>query len=128
MPGGLAVMVAVLEDISTIREKLKPSAGRISPYQVRQQINIVAFADLRGGFLRFGGLLTANFLRLERAIGDFAAAWGEFGDRAETSRIGRAIRPEEPERIELQAKHIRHEATNEMKRRSDLLAATETSA
>src|SRR5271155_1784324 len=74
-----AAMGAVIEDVAAAQKLPRappPSASQtysMQAYPVRQRVKRAAFPELRGAFLRFGGPLTALFLRLDKDIEDFTA-------------------------------------------------------
>jgi hypothetical protein len=71
-----AAMGAVIEDVAAAQKlpRAPLSASQtysMEAYAVRQRVKRAGFPELRGAFLRFGGPLTALFLRLDKDIEDF---------------------------------------------------------
>ena len=129
-----AAMEAVIDDVEAARNLPFPATGDQpnSPeaYAVRQRIKRAGFGELRDGFLRFGGTLTAQFLQLDKEIEDFAGQWarriprtGTYGDfivmPPEGSNAGLLA---QLDRIEQQAIALRDKAAGGMKLCRDELA------
>src|SRR5262249_36276557 len=125
-------MGAVIEDVGAARKLPAPGASSgadpysAEAYAVRQRVKRAGFAELRGGFLRFGGTQTSQFLELDKEIEDFAAQWMS----AYNSGSGLPMRPigvnaglwEQLDRIERQALSLRDHAARGMKLCRDELA------
>jgi hypothetical protein len=123
----VAAMEAVIEDVEAARHLPFPTPedrerNRYSPeaYTIRQRIKRAGFAELRTGFLRFGGTLTTPlFLQLDKKIEDFAVRWREGVPLLGTTPIpipqppegANAELEEQLDRIEQQAIALRDEAT-----------------
>jgi hypothetical protein len=60
----------------------------VDAYVLRQCITKGAFAELRASCVRLGGLLTAEFLDLEREIDSFASQWRDLPWAGVTRREG----------------------------------------
>jgi hypothetical protein len=125
-----AAMSAVIDDVAAARKlpSDQQSSRNHSPqaYVVRQRVKRAGFAELRGAFLRFGGTLTAEFLRLDKEIEDFSAQWeqtynAQAGFPTQPIGVNHGIR-EQLDRIEQQAIKLRGEAARGMKPYIDELA------
>ena len=124
-------MATLIEDIEAARELVsghKDSEGDSqTAYAVRRRLKKTAFVDLRSAFLHFGDQLTVQFLRSDKEIDEFAAQWKEMPTAGANVKVSpmRSLR-RELDSIELRAKSLRDDATDEMKRCTALLAETES--
>jgi type II secretory pathway pseudopilin PulG len=128
-----AAMATLLEDIAAARVLVVTDGdddqGSGRAFDARQRLKKSAFQDLRNAFLRFGGQLTAQFLRLDREIDEFSSkswriATTSAGDPLYASPMKGLRR--ELESIELRAKALCEEAAGEMKRCTKLLTESES--
>jgi hypothetical protein len=67
-------MGVVIEDVAAARNLPAPEPGSHSAeaYAARQRVKRAGFVELRNALVGFGGLLTAQFLQLDKEIEDFA--------------------------------------------------------
>jgi hypothetical protein len=112
-----AAMSAIIEDVAAVQTSAPARSAQA--YAARQAaFKQATFAELRVAFIRFGGALTAQFLRLDKEIENFLAEW---------ERIGFLMNPmgvnaEQLGRIKQHAIELRDEAAAGMKRCRDELA------
>src|SRR5262249_31366141 len=69
----LAATEAVIEDVKAARKLPQPHPSSSGPhstaaYLVRHRVKRAGFAELRSALVRFGGMLTAKFLQLDKEI------------------------------------------------------------
>jgi hypothetical protein len=100
-------MSVVIEDVQAGRKLLSGSGPLPAEGPL---VNQTGFEELRGAFLRFGGTLTARFLRLDK---DIKAQWVTPGDSTVFNNL---------DRIERQAISLRDEAAGGIKLCLDELA------
>jgi len=123
-----AAMVIAMEGITAAREEL-PNIGHdsgwsIPAYRARQSIRKMAFNDIRSACLRYGGLLTLQFLRFDKATDDFANQVREFPVGTGKMGLHTGLR-DQLDQIELQAASLRDEAVSGMRRCNEELAKTQ---
>ncbi len=129
-----AAMATLIEDVDAARnivsEEKDDGPDSEMAYAARQRLKKTAFADLRSAFLRFGGLMTLQFLRLDKEIDALGAQWRVAPDRSGTPKNMGRVRGlrRELDSIELRAKSLRDDAAGETKRCTALLAETESAS
>ena len=127
-----AAMGAVVEDIEAAGKIFAALPQRVGEstlaYEARQRVKKTAFADLRSACLRLGGQLTTPFLRLDKAIDDFAAEWITVPSAGDPIRKGtNAGLVIQLQTLKLQADALREQADSGMTRCTAVLAETQGS-
>jgi hypothetical protein len=123
-----AAMGAVMDDIESARaifagQSQDSQAVSVPAYAARQRVKKTAFEDIRSACLKFGGQLTAPFLRLDKEIDNFSSQTTLMPTAGEHVRMGaNAGLLDQLSSIELQANALREEAGNGMKRCTEMLA------
>jgi hypothetical protein len=129
-----AAMGAVIADVEAARNLLRPGplvAGNtysVQAYAVRQRVKRTGFTELRSAFLHFGGgagggVLTAQFLRLDKGIEVFAEHTSFNSTTGAPTSLGlNAGLSEQLDRIEKQAIKLCGKAAAGMKLCRDELA------
>jgi hypothetical protein len=129
-----AAMGAVIADVEAARNLSPPgrlTAGNtysVQAYAVRQRVKRTGFTELRNAFLRFGGgvgggVLTAQFLRLDKEIEVFAEQTSFNATTGAPTSLGLNARlSEQLDRIEKQAIKLCGKAAAGMKLCHDELA------
>jgi hypothetical protein len=107
------------------------SRTSLEALHAREHFTKNAFSELRGAFLRYGGLLTAEFLELESLIDKFASYTTvneemlNIRDQPTVVRVGHNDGLEEELAvIEAKAHHLREEAAKGMAKASAVVADT----
>jgi hypothetical protein len=102
----------------------------VAALHARENFSKSAFSELRGACLRYGGLLTADFLELESMMDKFASYTENeemlsIRDQPTIVRVGHHEGLEdELTDIEAKARHLREEATKAMSMASSVMAKT----
>ena len=125
-----AAMAIVIEDAAAAQTVMGQQGNHDAPsrvaYQARQSIHRIGFPDLRSSFIRFGGLMATQFLRLDKEIDDLERQWWiqmpkPIGDDPVKFGVVQGLIPQ-LERIKLLATALRDEAANGMRRCNAILA------
>lgn len=122
-----AAMAGVVEDVEKAWQKKADGdvsgPKSVTAYEIRQGIRKHAFDELRSAFLRLGGLLTSDFIGLERTIDEFASKCSTLGvPPAPPMRIGENAGIETGlNGISGRAKALREKASDGMRRCMDVL-------
>jgi hypothetical protein len=125
-----AAMTSIMEDVAEARAKFagEPDNTQSSQiaYEARQRVKKTGFADVRSACVRLGsGLLTTDFLRLDKEIDDFAAKWTLRPTAGDPVRVGsNANLRSQLDIINAQATALLDTASEELKRCSAVLAET----